>query len=63
MSKLGMLFIFIFSTRGFVREYEKYRNRKILAHMKLDSYKKQRKSKSEKKRSEKSADKTNAADR
>ena len=50
------------STRVFVREYEQYRNQEIVAHMELDSYIKPRKSKLEKRKSEKSPNKTNTAD-
>ena len=48
------------STQVFISEYEQYRGRKILAHRELESYKKQRKSKSVKGRNTKRHKKTNA---
>jgi hypothetical protein len=51
------------STQVFVREYGQYRNQEIVAHMELDSYIKAKKSKLERRKSEKSPNKTNEADR
>jgi hypothetical protein len=51
------------STQGFISEYEQYRDRKIVAHRELESYKKLRKSQSPKGRVTKSPNKANAADR
>ena len=51
------------STQMFISEYEQYRNRKIVAHRELESYKKLRKSQSQKGRVTKSLNKTNAGDR
>ena len=51
------------STQIFISEYEQYRNRKIVAHRELESYKKQRKTQSPKRRVTKSPNKTNAVDR
>ena len=47
------------STQVFINEYEQYRGRKIVSHRELESYRKQRKSKSEKRKSEKSPNQTN----
>mgnify|MGYP000911957832 CR=1 FL=1 len=47
----------------FIREYERYRDRKIVAHRELEAYQKQRITKSRKARIIKSPDKSNAADR
>jgi len=47
------------STQVFIREYEQYRDRKIVAYRELESYKKQRKSKSLKGRNKKSHNKAN----
>ena len=41
------------STQVFINEYEQYRGRKIVTHQELESYKKQRKSKSVKERNKK----------
>lgn len=51
------------STQVFISEYERYRGRKIIAHRELESYQKQRKSKSRKGRVTRSPNKANAADR
>jgi len=51
------------STQIFISEYEQYRNRKIVAHRELESYKKLRKLQSPKERATRSPKKTNAADR
>jgi hypothetical protein len=51
------------STQEFIREYEQYRGRKILAYRELESYQKQRKSQSTKGRLTKSPNRQNAADR
>lgn len=51
------------STQVFIGEYEQYRGRKIVAHQELESYQKQRKSKSAKRRVTKRPNKPNAADR
>ncbi len=45
------------STQAFISEYEQYRDRKIVAHRELESYKKQRKSQSAKRRNKKNATK------
>ncbi|MCJ7581838.1 MAG: hypothetical protein MUP98_15065 [Candidatus Aminicenantes bacterium] len=50
-------------TQVFISEYEQYRDRKIVAHRELESYKKQRKSQSAKGKNTRSPNKTNAADR
>ena len=47
------------STQVFISEYEQYRARKIVSHRELESYRKQRKSKSEKRKSEKSPNQAN----
>jgi hypothetical protein len=47
------------STRVFISEYEQYRGRKIVSHRELESYKKQSKSKSERRKSEKSPNHAN----
>ena len=50
------------STQAFINEYEQYRDRKIVAHRELESYKKKRKLESMKGRRTKSPNKANAAD-
>ncbi len=51
------------STQVFISEYEKYRGRKIVTHRELDSYQKERKSKSLKGRAIKDLNKPDEADR
>jgi hypothetical protein len=47
------------NTKVFISEYEQYRGRKIVTYRELESYRKQRKSKSEKMKSQKSPNKAN----
>jgi len=51
------------STQVFISEYEQYRGRKIVTHQELESYQKQQKSQSPKRRVTESPSKPNATDR
>ena len=51
------------STQVFISKYEQYRDRKIVAHREVESYQKQKKSQSRKRRVLKIPNKANAADR
>lgn len=51
------------STQDFISEYEQYRGRKIVAHRELESYRKQRKSQSRKRRITRNPNEVDATDR